>query len=51
MDIVSIGLHLLFVLLALGMWKSLFFRSRPLSANRTTIVLGLTFMFVCASVL
>src|SRR5882724_7373023 len=50
MDIFSIGLRLFFVLIALGIWKSLFFPSRPLFANRTTIVLWLTFMLVCASV-
>jgi len=50
MDIFSIGFHLFFVLIALGIWKSLFFPSRPLLANRKTIVLWLTFMFVCASV-
>jgi hypothetical protein len=50
MDIVSIGFHLFFVLIALGIWKSLFFPSIPLLANRRALVLWLTFMFACASV-
>jgi hypothetical protein len=50
MDIFSIGFHLFFVLIALGIWKSLFFPSIPLLANRRALVLWLTFMFVCALV-
>jgi hypothetical protein len=49
MDIVSVGFHLFFVLMALGIWKSPFFPSSPLFTNRTIIVLWQMLMFTCAA--
>jgi hypothetical protein len=50
-DILSFGLHLLLLCVALVIWKFTFFPAFLLPVSRTRTVLSLSFMFVCVSAL
>ena len=50
-DILSFGLHLFLLCVALVIWKFTFFPALPLPASRARAVLSLSFMFVCVSAL
>ncbi len=50
-DILSFGLHLFLLCVALVIWKFTFFPALLLPASRARAVLSLSFMFVCVSAL
>lgn len=47
MDIVGTGFHLFLILVALIVWKLIYFPSNSLLANQKQLALWLTFMFAC----
>jgi hypothetical protein len=50
MDIVGTGFHLFLILVALVVWKFIFFPSNILLANHKTLISWLVFMFACVCV-